>query len=162
MCKRISGTCHTFQVVKVSRSRVHVEYSNPDEYGSPEPVTAIYPCYPSPWPGDANNPRVILDAIRYLGCTGRNEECYQSFDQLTGCPQLWRKGPDDDSWQTEAQTACQRLGVVIRSYWADPCYQYWAVEPNDCGGKNGKVRLFEGCDDAERFVVSSFRGSRTK
>lgn len=89
MCERISGVCHTYSIVKVSRSRVHVEYSNPDEYGFPEPVTAIYPCIPNPYRAEPDNPAVIIGAaLRYIG----DYDGYgcQAFDSLTECPTLWR------------------------------------------------------------------------
>lgn len=46
MCAHVSGFCHRFKVEKVTRSRVHVSYSNPDEYGSESPMIAVFPCYP--------------------------------------------------------------------------------------------------------------------
>lgn len=75
MCRQASGGSHIFTVSKVSRSRVHVEYSH---RGSPDPITAVFPCYPSPWPEDSpnrlsgdHNGRVVLDPLRVFG--GREE-----------------------------------------------------------------------------------------
>jgi hypothetical protein len=82
MCDRISGISHTFEVSNVSRSRVHVTYSNPDEYGRPDPVTAVFPCYPC-----ADQPCIVLDALRYVNSPG---EEWQAFEQLYACPTLWR------------------------------------------------------------------------
>lgn len=96
MCKRISGMCHRWEVTKVSRSRVHVTYSNPDEYGHERPVTAVYPCWPSKWPDDAENPRVALAALRYTG--GADSEDCQAFMALTDCP--------------DALAGCRRQGVA--------------------------------------------------
>lgn len=95
MCDRISGICHTYTVTKVSRSRVHVTYSNPDEYGTPNPVTAVYPCYPS---SDPETPTVVLDMLRTLG--GTDSEDWQSFEQLQECPTLWRR--PDGRWRSHA------------------------------------------------------------
>jgi hypothetical protein len=100
MCERISGVCHRWQVTSVSRSRVHVEYSNPDEYGSERPVTAVFPCYPSGFADDKDNPRVVLDALRYFG--GRDSEDWQAFFQLYDCPVLWRRG-EGEPWRTEQE-----------------------------------------------------------
>lgn len=90
MCERISGMVHCYSVTKVSRSRVHVEYSNPDEYGYARPITAVFPCYPSTFDG-LENPSVVLE---YLRVTERGDgESWQSFEQLRECVQLWRS-PD--------------------------------------------------------------------
>ena len=44
MCNRVSGVmCHRFKVTKVSRSRVHVTYSNEDEWATAHPMIAVYP-----------------------------------------------------------------------------------------------------------------------
>jgi len=99
MCATISGTCHVFEIAKVTPNRVQVVYSNPDEYGNNEPVTAHYPAYPNGFERD--NPWVVLDAVRYDGCTGRNSECWQAFDALTDCPELFRM--PDGAWK-DAQT----------------------------------------------------------
>lgn len=96
MCKHMSGVAHTYQVTRVSRSRVHVEYSNPDEYGSPHPMTAVFPCYPSAWADDQckgaagtnANPRVVLDYLRIIG--DEDGEGWQSFEVLRDCPTLYR------------------------------------------------------------------------
>lgn len=99
MCAHATGMSHSYQVSKVSRSRVHVTYSNPDGYGNSRPVTAVFPCYPSPWPDDADNPRVLLDPLRVLG-DDANGSVYQIIDaMIVGCPTLWRKGPGHP-WQT--------------------------------------------------------------
>lgn len=99
MCARISGVCHRFEVVYVSGNRVKVEYSNPDEYGNPEPVRAEFPCYPIGWHDDDNR-LVVLDPVRYTGCTGRNEESWQAFQQLYDCPELFRNNPDTEDWKS--------------------------------------------------------------
>jgi len=99
MCERASGICHRYEVAKVSRSRVHVTYSNPDEYGSEHPITAIYPCFPSGWSNDAENPRVLLHGLRY---SGGDEYAYQAFDMLESATTLWRS-VDDGAWLTHAE-----------------------------------------------------------
>lgn len=111
MCERISGTCHTFQVVKVSRSRVHVEYSNPTEYGTPQPITAVYPCYPNQYESDSDNPAVVLDALRYIHDDGGYIS--QAFDALTDCPTLWRA---PDRFQMNAQGAIRQAPPVWESH----------------------------------------------
>lgn len=97
MCWRISDTCHRFQIIKITSTRCHVQYSNPDEYGNPSPVVAVFPVIPSGWADDKGqslqypdpNPRVFLCALRYTG--GRPEdESWQAFEQLYDCPTLWR------------------------------------------------------------------------
>lgn len=114
MCKEVSGTCHTFAVVKVSRSRVHVEYSNPDEYGNGHPMVAVYPCYPSVWAGDEDNPRVVLDMLRVIG-DSRDGEGWQAFGPLMDCSQLWRG--QDGAWQTERAILHAKLGATVTTAW---------------------------------------------
>jgi hypothetical protein len=99
MCKRISGICHRYEVTKVSRSRVHVTYSNPDEYGYENPMTAVFPCYPSGWPDDKDNPRVVLDYLRVINDTWDGEG-WQAFEQLRDCPTLWR---GEKGWRSHKQ-----------------------------------------------------------
>lgn len=101
MCQQVSTTCHRYHVSKVTRSRVHVEYSNPDEYGHERPMTAVFPSYPSRWPGDEENPRVLLEIMRVLNDSWHGEG-WQAFDVLLDCPELWRN-PEDDSWNRREQ-----------------------------------------------------------
>lgn len=100
MCERISGVCHRFEVSKVSRSRVHVEYSNPNEYGTETPMTAVFPCYPGAF-ADADNPYVVLDMVRVIGDTWDGEG-WQAFTPLLDCPTLWRD-PASETWKTHAE-----------------------------------------------------------
>ena len=98
LCERASGTCHRFEVSKVTRSRVHVTYSNPDEYGYERPVTAVFPCYPSTWQGDEQNPRVILgEMLRTIG--GTDSEDWQYFDPIVAGLPLYRDGGMTSSWR---------------------------------------------------------------
>lgn len=111
MCKRTSAMCHRYRVIKVSRSRAHIEYSNPNEYGSDRPIVAVCAVIPGYTTDDrrvANgsevNPRVILDPITYL--TGNDPEIYdpyQAFIPILDCPSLWRSGPDAEDWQTHSE-----------------------------------------------------------
>ena len=102
MCERVSGTCHRFEVTKVSRSRVHVTYSNPDEWGNEfQPMTAVFPCYPSGWHEDIDNPRVILEFMRVINDTWDGEG-WQAFTILLDCPTLWRD-PESNTWQSHKE-----------------------------------------------------------
>ena len=101
MCERVSGVCHNYHVSKVSRSRVHIEYSNPDEWANDHPMTAVFPCYPSGWPGDESNPRVVLDILRVIADSWDGEG-WQAFDTLRNCPTLWRD-PDGNTWSTREE-----------------------------------------------------------
>lgn len=102
MCKRVSGVCHRYSVTKVSRSRVHVEYSNPDEYGHEHPMTAVFPCYPSGFGDDAENPRVILEYLRIMN-DNWDGEGWQAFEILRDCPVLWRN-PEGNVWAPESNS----------------------------------------------------------
>jgi hypothetical protein len=110
MCKRVSGMCHRFEVSKVTPNRVYVTYSNPNEYGTESPMTAVLPCYPSGFssPGVQSihqslrtEPFVILEILRVIGDTW-NGEGWQAFGSLLECPQLWRD-PNNGEWMTKAE-----------------------------------------------------------
>ena len=102
MCAHVSGWAHTYQVTKITRSRVHVEYSNPDEYGNARPMTAVFPAYPSNWPQDgADNPRVVLDPIRMYG----HSPDWQDFYLLESCPSVWRDYPQPNVERWESHSA---------------------------------------------------------
>lgn len=93
MCIYVSGMCHKYQISKVSRSRVHVEYSNPDEYGNPRPIYAVFPCIPgNNKTDDKDNPRVLLEFLNVLEGNDRsyNGEGWQSFVCLQDCPIMFR------------------------------------------------------------------------
>ena len=99
MCDRVSGVCHRYHVVKVTANRVYVEYSNPNEYGTEYPITAVYPSFPSD-----DGCFVVLDWM--LRCTGAvdgdgSEE--QAFDCLVTSETLWRSNPDKNDWRTQQE-----------------------------------------------------------
>jgi hypothetical protein len=102
MCERISGWSRAYRVESVSRSRCHVSYCNPDEYGSPRPIVAVLPVLPG-WldtcragsagsaapVGDRENPRIVLEPLRYLYVADVVDP-WQEFLPLLDCPTLWR------------------------------------------------------------------------
>jgi len=103
MCEYVSGTCHTYEISKVSRSRIHVTYSNPNEYGYSNPMTAVFPCYPNGF--EQYNPMVVLEYLNIIHDSWHGEG-WQAFETLRDCPQLWRN-PNTNQWQTEADiTPC--------------------------------------------------------
>jgi len=81
ICGDVSGMAHRFWVERVTRSRVHVGYSNPDEWGNEFPMIAVFPCYPSCWPGDGDNPRVVLDFLNVLHDSW-NDEGWRAFQPI--------------------------------------------------------------------------------
>ena len=101
MCEMVSGSfCHKYRVTKISRSRVHIEYSNENEYACPNPMVAVFPIYPSGnRPEDKDNPSVVLEYLNILydNCNGEGWQC---FEILRDCPILWRD-PNTGQWQTE-------------------------------------------------------------
>ena len=88
MCEHVSVFCHRFEVSKVTKSRIHVDYSNPNEYGTEHPMTAVFPCYPNHW-DKGENPYVVLEFIRVIN-DDRDGEGWQCFTELLDCPKLWR------------------------------------------------------------------------
>lgn len=102
MCKRMSSIAHTYEVTQVSKSRVHVTYSNPSEYGTPNPMTAVFPCYPlDVRDKESDNHAVVLEYLRIIN-DHEGGEGWQDFEELRDCPQLWR-APQDGKWYTEAE-----------------------------------------------------------
>ena len=102
MCDRVSGFCHRFTVTKVTKTRVYVEYSNPDEWAHDQPVTAVFPCYPNQFDDDGSNPDVVLQILRVIGDPGDRNELWQAYFPLLECPRLWRS-PDTQEWKTREE-----------------------------------------------------------
>jgi len=103
MCEHVSGTCHRYSVSYVSPGQhwVKVDYSNPDEWGNESPMTAVFPAFRSPWPGDKDNPRVVLTIIRIVRDNWHGEG-HQAFEPLLACPALFRNGLDGE-WKTREE-----------------------------------------------------------
>lgn len=103
MCARVSGCmCHKFWIESVSRSRVTVGYSNEDEWATPHPMFAVFPCYPGFDGKDAENPNVILEFLRVTN-DNWDGEGWQAFDILRDCPPLWRNPNNGGKWQTREE-----------------------------------------------------------
>lgn len=109
MCSFLSSLTYKFQIEKVTRSRVHVSHIRPgfDSQGYQTEdifVVAVFPCYPSTWAGDEENPRVVLDIMRVLyEDTDRDYDAGQYFEPLLDCPALWRMNSDSPDWKTRRQ-----------------------------------------------------------
>jgi hypothetical protein len=90
-----------YWIERVTRSRVWVgtvESCGSGEWAD-EPtsrvVYAVFPCYPSGWNGDTDNPRVVLDALRYVG---GDDNTYAAFDALLDVTAS-RAGLDGSRWE---------------------------------------------------------------
>lgn len=102
MCDRQSSMCHRFWVEKVTRSRVHVAYSNPNEYGSDPPVIAVFPAIPAE--NEPDNPRVLLGhCLRLLGGRDEYDRHIDMFSPVQDCPQLWRSNGNSSDWKTREE-----------------------------------------------------------
>jgi hypothetical protein len=116
MCEHISSTCHRYWIEKVTRSRVWIGYSNPNEYGTEYPIFCVFPCFPSSWHLDKDNPRVLLDILRIVNDSWHGEG-WQAFDPvLTECPTLWR---DNEEWQTHKEI--RESGKEVNTSSPDTC-----------------------------------------
>lgn len=91
MADNASGVCHNYKVVKRTPNRVWLQYSNPDEYGTPHPMNAVFPVFPNEF--EKQNPFIVLHFIRveHDNCNG---EGWQSFDPVTCCPPMTRQTSD--------------------------------------------------------------------
>lgn len=148
MCERISATCHRFSVVKVTPHSVHVEYSNPNEYGSESPVTAIYPAFKNTFDG-ADNPFVVLHAIRYVN---DRDEAWQAFLQLTDCEPLHRVTWEGE-WKTRFEIMVEKHPeFALTSQWSkDGCVQTWQC----------RNQFFSSWRDAQAWAVKEMETLQT-
>jgi len=122
MCEHVSGTCHRYWIESVSRSRVTVGYSNPDEYGRESPMFAVFPCFPNPFDRDGGNPFVLLTGpgslLRVVN-DDRDGEGWQCFQIVRDCPVMWRRADADrgDTWHAHPEEhvidAVQRLDLAL-------------------------------------------------
>ncbi len=129
MCETASGMCHRYWIEKVSRSRVHIGYSNPDEWANENPMYAVLPCFPSSWQQDRGNPRVLVEIMRVINDTWDGEG-WQAFDPLWD--QYATRGTGDD-W---AVIACDSMGAASR---AAMVTQHVAYHDKFDGGKRCDV-----------------------
>ncbi len=94
MLKRISGVCHRFTVEDLTEKFCYVEYSNPNEYGSENPMRAVYPVMPK-WGryleslGWKDCERIILDMV-HIQNDSHHGEGWQAFEPIKDCPELFR------------------------------------------------------------------------
>lgn len=109
MCVRASGMVHRYWVEKVSRSRLWVGYSNPDEWAAEHPMFAIFPCYPNSAAGDGGRENLVavLDFLRVVNDTWEGEG-WQAFTPLIDCVQLWYN-PEMDKWASKDEIALVKM-----------------------------------------------------
>lgn len=100
-----TGPCHRYRIEKVTRTRVYVSYSNPDEYGNDHPMVAVFPCLPAWSRDDPKNVRVVLDVLRVQFDNWRGEG-WQAFLPLLDCPKLWRGF--DGVWRVDEKVQKER------------------------------------------------------
>jgi hypothetical protein len=169
MCARISGTCHTFRVAGANEHRVSVRYSNPDEYGSEEPITAVLPAYMMGLGSNVDDYAVILDPLRYVGCTGKNEEAWQAFHELWDCPELFQD-EFDGPWHTRYEIMVKRYPEFrVTSEWIDSCTQRWfcaSSRPSDMhfhpswrDAQDCAVKQMRAKDEQTRIAKEASHGS---
>ena len=104
MCERVSGMCHRYTVDSMSftggHGSVRVSYSNPDEYGSDDPITAVFPAFRNDF--EESNPWIVIGHfLRVLN--DRDGYGYQAFDALCDGPQLWRSRANASDWATREE-----------------------------------------------------------
>lgn len=123
MLDRISGVCHRFYIEKVTPNRVTVGYSNPNEYGTPYPVFAVFPAWPNSF-GEKETPMVALEYVRFIGVSQESED-WQAFEQIRDCPQLFRT--QNNTWKTGYEIRVLRHPEFkVNSTWdKHGCIQTW-------------------------------------
>lgn len=120
MCEHVSGTCHRYWIESVSRSRVTIGYSNPNEYGSESPMFAVFPCFPNPFDTDGSNPFVMLTGVgsllRIVNDTWSGEG-WQAFEILRECPVMFRATSDvGDTWKAHPEE--ETIDAIARAHMA--------------------------------------------
>ncbi len=128
MCEEASGTCHRYWIEKVSRSRVHVGYSNPDEWANENPMYLVLPSFPSPWPEDKGNPRVLVEPMRVINDTWDGEG-HQAFDPLWD---LYATRGTGDDWKVVPCLSYDSMGAASRAHMVA---QHIAYHDSFDGGK---------------------------
>lgn len=110
MCEHISSPpCHVYRPVRVTKQYCYIEYSNPNEYGTPDPVTAVYPVYRQDICGQTMW-CIVLDMVRIVN-NDEGDTMWQAFECLRSCPTLHRDAVTGE-WHTAAERvddAAQRL-----------------------------------------------------
>ena len=96
MCEKVSGVVHTYRPVKLTERYCYIRFSNPDEYGFENPVTAVYPAYRMGIVGQTMI-CVVLDPVRIINDV--ENVVGEAFDRLTGCPTMHRH-PKTGEWHT--------------------------------------------------------------
>ena len=91
MCAYASGMCHTYKVEKVTKNFAWVTYSNPSEYGTPRPVTALFPVIPY-----SKESAVVLTIHEIKNET--DSEDWQYFNVIIDAEFMMFRNPQDDLW----------------------------------------------------------------
>ena len=91
VCRAISGVCHVYKIEKVTRRRVCVSYSNPNEYGTPRPIRAYFPIVLF----TPNNDQQTIACLEFAHYAGAGDD-WQAFHALTCARVEWDKARE--SW----------------------------------------------------------------
>lgn len=117
MCERASGMAHTYSV-EMRRTVCELTYSNPDEYGNPNPYTVRLPVIRNEF--ERENPYVLFTVQSEYGGGDEHgrEACFQTIEsEIFDGAELFRK-PDSGEWLTRAEFAKQRGNPVY--HWSKP------------------------------------------
>ena len=101
MCDHVSGVAHRYWVEHVKEHRVRVGYSNPDEYGTDNPMFAEFPAFVDHSFGQATTYVILGHMLRVINDTW-NGLGDQAFEPITDCPVLWRS-PQTGEWKTRQE-----------------------------------------------------------
>lgn len=77
LCAFHSGMCHRYAIESVTRNRVKISYSNPNEYGTPRPIYAYFPIVLY----QHGNDQGTIACVTFGHYTGAGED-YQAFDVI--------------------------------------------------------------------------------
>lgn len=106
MCRRLSGVSHRYGVTQITPTRVWVEYSNPDEYGSADPVAIALPAF------EDKELQTILVLFYIIGTknAGAVDDLWQAYIPLWDCPEIFRPWRDSEEWLTKAEWDARQGG----------------------------------------------------
>jgi hypothetical protein len=123
MCEAASGIAHSY-TVEAGRTRVRLEYTNPDEYGRARPYVAFLPCWQ-----ESGRVMVALTVTRDYGAENEHgrESCWQNVDaEILSAPAIRPDGTRDGKPPMLSHFAAETLRAA-----ADLCRALESLPPDD-------------------------------
>jgi len=114
MCEHVSRVAYEYRPVKLTELYCHIQFSNLDEYGEPDPITAIYPRYSRRAAGGEKRISAIVLDVSWI-INDQFNTAAQAFQRLHDCPEL-HFDPATGEWRTADQHLEDAVTDVIISW----------------------------------------------